>query len=153
MTTLTYLTSFILLLIAVLHFLWGVDVYWPAKDEASLAKMVVGAKGITQMPNFWACSFVTVALLIGAVIVLRLAGVMDVKAFGLKALPLWLFQLAGLGFALVLLSRGIIGFTPFWAQITPEEPFRTWNKQFYSPLCIALGMLVNSIIVFSKFQN
>lgn len=150
MTILSYVTAVILLLIALIHLLWGIDVYWPAKDEAALARAVVGAKDITQMPNFWACSFVTVALLIGAVIVLRLGGVMDVKAFGLTALPLWLFQLAGLGFALVLLSRGIIGLTPFWAQITPEEPFRTWNKQFYSPLCIALGMLVNSIVVFSK---
>lgn len=137
MTQISYIIAFIFLLIALLHFLWGVDVYWPASDETSLARAVVGAKGITQMPNFWACLFVTVALLISTVIILRLGGVIE-----LKALPLWLFQLAGLGLAIVFLARGIVGFTSFWQSITPEEPFRTLNKQFYTPLCVALGLAV-----------
>jgi len=145
MTVLSYITAFIFLLIALLHFLWGIDVYWPATDETSLAQAVVGVQGITQMPNFWACSFVTVALLISTVIVLRLGGVIEIKA-----LPLWLFQLAGFGLALVFLARGIVGFTSFWQSITPEEPFRTLNKLFYSPLCIALGLAVAWFLLKSK---
>ena len=107
MTNLSLAAAFILLLIAVFHLLWGFDIYWPAADETSLARAVVGAQGITQMPNLFACSFVTVALLIGTGIVLRLGGVLE-----LSAVPLWLFQLAGAGFAFVLLARGIVGSNP-----------------------------------------
>ena len=76
---------------------------------------------------------------------LRLGGVLE-----FSALPLWLFQLAGAGFAFVLLARGIVGFLPFWAEVTPEEPFRTLDKRFYSPLCLALGLAVASLVVGSK---
>ncbi|WP_427450185.1 DUF3995 domain-containing protein [Litorimonas sp. WD9-15] len=148
MTLLSQITAAILLLIALFHLLWGINVYWPAKDEASLARAVVGAKGITQMPNFWACSFVTVALLIGAVIVLSLGG-----AVRLASIPIWIFQILGAGFALVLLARGIIGFTPFWAGITPEEPFLTLNRLYYSPLCLALGASVVTLLIRSRFYN
>lgn len=148
MTLLSQATAFILLLIALLHFLWGINIYWPAKDEAALARAVVGAKGITQMPNFWACSFVTVALLIGTVIVLRLGG-----AIQMTAIPLWIFQILGAGFALVLLARGIVGFTPFWASLTPEEPFRTLNRLYYSPLCLGLGASVLALLIWSRFYN
>lgn len=141
MTIISQATAFILLLIALLHFLWGINFYWPAKDEAALARAVVGAKGITQMPNFWACSFVTVALMIGSLIVLTLGDLVRV-AF----LPLWVFQILGAGFAFVLLTRGIVGFTPFWASITPDEPFRTLNRLYYSPLCVALGMSVITLV-------
>ncbi|MEP4052252.1 MAG: DUF3995 domain-containing protein [Litorimonas sp.] len=145
MTLLSQITAAILLLIALLHFLWGVNVTWPAKDEASLARAVVGAKGITQMPNFWACSFVTVALLIGTMIVLTLGG-----AVQMASLPMWIFQILGAGFALVLLARGIVGFSPFWAGLTPEEPFRTLNRLYYSPLCLALGLSVVILIWHSR---
>lgn len=141
MTNLSLATAVILLLIAALHLLWGLNVYFPASDETSLARAVVGARGITQMPNLFACSFVAVALLIGTGIVLRLGGFLE-----LSAVPLWLFRLAGAGFAFVLLARGIVGFLPFWAEITPEEPFKTLNRQFYSPLCIALGLAVASLV-------
>jgi len=97
------------------------------------------------MPNFWACSFVALALIIGTMIVLRLGGVIAIGA-----LPLWLFQLAGVGLALVFLSRGIIGFTPFWESLLPEDPFRTWNKQFYSLLCLLLSTAVAVFVVRSK---
>jgi len=145
MTNLSLATSFILLLIAALHLLWGFDVYFPATDETSLAQTVVGAQGITRMPSFFACSFVSVALLIGTGIVLRLGGVLE-----LSAVPLWLFRLAGAGFAFVLLARGIVGFLPFWAEVTPEQPFRTLDKRFYSPLCIALGLAAASLVVGSR---
>ena len=105
----------------------------------------MGAKGITQMPNFWACSFVTVALLVGSVIALNLG-----RVIRLNAVPFWLFQLLGAGFAFVLLARGIVGFTPFWASLTPEEPFKTLNRLYYSPLCLALGLSVSVLLLQSK---
>lgn len=142
MTSLSYITAVILFVIAALHFLWGVGVYWPVAGETELARAVVGAKGITRMPSFAACLFVTLALMAGIVIVLRLGGVIA-PTF----IPLILFQIAGAGFAFVLLSRGVVGFLPFWAEITPEEPFRRLDRQFYSPLCIALGLAVAWLVL------
>jgi len=131
--------------IAALHFLWGLGVYWPAGDETSLARAVVGAKDIARMPSFLACSVVSICLLIGMMIVLRLGGVMKIKF-----IPLWLFKLVGMGMALVFLSRGIVGFLPFWAEMTPEEPFRTFDKRYYSPLCLALGLAVGTLVFRAK---
>lgn len=145
MILLSYGTAFILFVIAFLHLLWGVDVYWPAQDETGLARAVVGAKGIMQMPNLWACLFVTAALSVGIYIVLTLGGVLRTAS-----LPIWVFQILGAGFAFVLLARGIIGFTPFWASLTPEEPFLTLNRLYYSPLCLALGLSVVSLIWHSR---
>ena len=141
MTALSYITAGIMFLIAALHFLWGVGVYWPAENETSLARAVVGARDIAFMPSFLACAFVAACLGIGIVIVLRLGGVMEIGF-----LPLWLFKLAGAGLAFVFLSRGIVGFLPFWAEMTPEEPFRTFDKRYYSPLCLALGLAVRRLI-------
>jgi len=148
MTALAYITAFIFILIAFIHCLWGIDIYWPAKDEASLASAVVGAQGLSQMPNLAACLFVAAALVIGTIIVLRLGGVIE-----LKRLPIWLFHLAGFGLAAVFLARGIVGFTAFWVEMTPEEPFRTLNRKFYSPLCIALGVAVSTLLIHSKFLS
>lgn len=142
MTSLSYATAVILSVIALLHLLWGVGVYWPIAGEAELARAVVGAEGITRMPPFAACLFVTLALTVGIVIVLRLGGLIA-PTF----IPLILFQIAGVGFAFVLLSRGIVGFLPFWAEVTPEQPFRRLDRQFYSPLCIALGLAVAWLVM------
>ena len=147
MTFITYTTALTFLLIALTHFIWG-SYLLARPNEISLARAVVSARGITQMPNFWACSFVALALIIRTLIVLRLGGVVAIKA-----LPLWLFQLASVGLVLVFLSRGIIGFTPFWETLLPEEPFRTWNKQFYSPLCLLLGLAVAVLVVRSKLLS
>jgi len=100
------------------------------------------------MPNVWACSFVTIALMFGAVIVLKLGGVLR-----WVSLPIWVFQILGAGFALVLLARGVIGFTPFWAGITPEEPFKTLNRLYYSPLCLGLGLSVATLLIKSRAGN
>ncbi len=145
MTTLTYFTSVIFLMIAILHALWGIGVSWPAANETALARMVVGAPGITQMPPLAACLFVTICLLIGMAIVLRLGGVLILPMF-----PYWFIRLAGAGVALVFLARGIVGFLPFWAEITPEEPFRHLDKRYFSPLCIGLGLAVATLVIQSK---
>lgn len=145
MPVLATATAFVLFIIACLHLLWGLGVYWPFMTESDLARAVVGAKDITRMPSFGACVFVTLALTVGIVIVLRLGGVIAPKS-----IPLILFQIGGAGFAFVLLSRGLVGFLPFWAEITPEQPFRRLDIRFYSPLCILLGLAVVYLLFRSK---
>ena len=51
----------------------------------------------------------------------------------------WL-NLVGLVLAALFLARGIVGFTPWWASVTPEPNFRLNDRRIYSPLCLFLGL-------------
>ena len=41
--------------------------------------------------------------------------------------------------AAVFLLRGVAGFSPWMAKRHSAEPFATYNRSDYSPLCLALG--------------
>ncbi|MEM8537392.1 MAG: DUF3995 domain-containing protein [Pseudomonadota bacterium] len=124
----TILLTFILGLIALLHLAWALRIWFPIREEAALARAVVGAKGIAQMPNTAACLFVVLAL---AVVVAALW----LQHFALARLLL-------LGATLVFLVRGAVAYTPIWRRITPEEPFRSNDARFYAPLCLLIGVML-----------
>jgi hypothetical protein len=42
--------------------------------------------------------------------------------------------------AAIFLARGIAGYTPTWRRRFYDEPFTTFDKRYYSPLCILLGL-------------
>lgn len=132
-------TAAILLALSVLHLLWALQVWWPIRDEVQLARAVAGFPGISQMPPPLACFFVA-----GALGVLAVSAMADVFA----PAPPMLAWLATAGGALVFLARGAVGFTPYWARATPEQPFRTLDRRYYSPLCLGLGAL-QALLVFS----
>ena len=52
---------------------------------------------------------------------------------------LWL-SLGGVALGLVFLARGVVGYTAWWAGITPEPNFRLNDRRVYSPLCILLAL-------------
>lgn len=120
-----------LLAVSMAHFIWGIGKTWPIRDEKLLARTVVGAKGIVRMPHRLLSLGVSIAALAAGVLALSLA---DPTAGGL-----WLDAL-GLAAGAVFLARGVVGYMPFWAALTPEEPFRTLDRKNYSPLCIGLGI-------------
>lgn len=119
--------------LALLHVHWGLGGIWPARDEASLARAVVGAPGIRKMPPAIACF--TVAVLLGA------AGVWPLFQAGLVSTPLprWITTPAGMGLAFVFLARGVAGYLPAWRRMTPEQPFAALDRALYAPICLALG--------------
>jgi hypothetical protein len=124
-----------LLAIAALHAYWGLGGVWPARDERSLARMVVGSKGIERMPSRFACLAVA-ALLAGAafwpfVLTQRLA----------EFWPRWVTLGGGVALAAVFLGRGAISFIPALRRLGPEEPFASLDRRFYGPLCMILGLL------------
>lgn len=119
-----------LLAVAIAHFLWSIGRTWPIRDEALLAKTVVGVPGITRMPPKIATFGVAIATLTAAIVALALAD--DVSGGP------WLSAL-GVALALVFFARGVIGYTAWFARLTPEEPFRTLDRRNYSPLCLLLG--------------
>ena len=118
MGLLAVLLTTVLLVLAALHMVWGLRIWWPLDDERALARAVVGARNIERMPSPLACFVVTAALSAIALLALMLGGVVR-----FPALPTWLLLLAGLGSAAVMVLRGLAGFTPFWARMAPEEPF------------------------------
>lgn len=127
MTFVAIIASATLIVIAAVHLLWALGYWWPIKDEAQLARTVVGTKGIEKMPGAVACSLVVVALLFAA------------------AWP-WFpdspFKGGGLFIiAIVFQIRAVAAFTPLMKRATPEQPFRKMDETYYAPLCILLGIV------------
>ncbi|WP_368184333.1 DUF3995 domain-containing protein [Aestuariibius sp. HNIBRBA575] len=120
-----WILSGVLLILAGLHIMWGLGIWWPNRDEAALARTIAGFKGIDRMPGAIPCAIVAVALLAAA----RWPHLEDG----------FLRNLGMFGFAAVFLGRGSIGFTQKWADITPEQPFRRLDRHYFSPLCLLIG--------------
>jgi hypothetical protein len=125
--------STVLWALAALHFYWGAGGIWPAKDETSLARQVVGAPGIRKMPPPLACMSVAAMLAMLGALPLLLLGILPVF------LPAWSIFAAGVGATLVFLARGWAAWHPKFRKHFPEEPFATLDRRYYAPLCLAIG--------------
>lgn len=125
--------------VSLAHFLWSIGRTWPIRNEKLLAQTVVGFKDIERMPPRLASLAISIATLSAAVYALALA---DHDSGGI-----WL-DLGGLALAAVFLARGIVGFTAWWAEKTPEPNFRLNDRRVYSPLCLALGLGFLALVVF-----
>lgn len=127
MTLLALLVSAGLIVIAAIHLVWALGIWWPLRDEATLARAVVGTKNITEMPGPVACSLVVVALLFAA-------AWPWFPNSGFKAIGL-------VGIAMVFQLRAILAYSPFMKRKCPEQPFRRFDEAYYAPLCIFFGMV------------
>lgn len=134
MIPLAFLLSFVLLLVTALHVYWGIGGIWPGRDPRSCARAVVGFRGVNEMPTPFA-SFAVAACL-------GLMTLWPLALIGLFASP---FPREGLAatsmlIGLVFLGRGLVGFTPWWRRLTPEQPFARLDVRYYSPLCLLIGL-------------
>jgi hypothetical protein len=120
-----------LLAIGIAHLLWSIGILWPIRDEALLARAVVGSPGVERMPPKVRSLGVAILILLACVVAFSVA---DPVSGGLP-----LTFLAALA-ALLFLGRGAIGYTDWWRTRTPEEPFRSLDRKTYSPLCLILGV-------------
>jgi len=123
----------VLTAIAILHAAWGLKVVWPAADERKLVATVVGQRGRTRMPPPWQCLAVAAAVFLQALIALAAANF--IAAPVAKPVVALLALLCALGFAV----RGGMGFTTGWRARYPQEPFAKLDREYYSPLCLALA--------------
>ena len=133
--------SLILGAIAALHAAWAARIWWPIRDEAALARTIAGFRGIERMPDILPSLAVTTVLFV----CMLLAADMSF-APGLTKLPHMLVAVATAGASIVFLARGMAGFTSFWARLTPEQPFRTLDRRYYSPLCILIGLGLATLV-------
>lgn len=127
MTILALLASGGLIVIAAIHLMWALGIWWPIKDETALARAVVGTKGIEKMPGAVPCALVVVALLFAA-------AWPWFAASPLKTLGLF-------GIAFVFQLRAILAYSPLMKRLAPEQPFRRLDEAYYGPLCIFFGVV------------
>ena len=128
MTALSVLLAAALLAAAALHLLWAIGYWWPIRDEAALARAVVGVRGVARMPGAAACSAVAVALLFAA---------MWARALG--RVGHWVVTAVGLALAAGILRPGAATYVGLIRRLAPEEPFATLDRRWYAPLCLAFG--------------
>ena len=133
----------VLLVLSILHLIWGFGGTWPEKDAQALARRVAGFKGVRDMPRPAACFFVAAALAFAAIITLAAAGVLP------TSYPHWLVRTALGAVAAIFTLRGLLAYTPQWRERTPEEPFASLDRRYYGPLCLFIGGAL-TVIVFSR---
>ena len=145
MTFLALITAAILWLIAGLHMLWAFGNPWPFKSEHELAKSV-GGPSLDHNIGF-AAKFIITVIAAGAIWV---AGLLPLMQTSLLPNPLgqvvlyWLLVLQ----TAVFLIRGALGYIDL-VPASAHEPFHTYNRRYFSPLIISLGLSCAAILIFS----
>jgi len=124
------LTFIPMLAIALVHLLWAFGFTYPAKTEEILAKTVLGYKGVSRMQPKMLSLGMAVAIMAAGIWVLALS----------DPDPNLVLTAGGIILGLVFLGRGVIGYTKWWRDLTPEEPFATFDKKLYSPLCLGISL-------------
>lgn len=120
-----------LLAVSLAHFVWSLGRTWPIQNEKLLAQTVVGFRDVERMPPRLASLGVALASLGAGVLALALA---DHDSGG------WWLNLLGVVAGLGFLARGVVGYLPWWVELTPEPSFRFNDKRVYTPLCLGVGV-------------
>jgi Protein of unknown function (DUF3995) len=133
MTVVALLLTAVIAAIAVIHAYWAAGGLWPGNTEQELANTVVGIPRLTRMPPSWLTAFAAVVFagLAAWPFVLAPIAVRIIT----PALPI----AATLAVAAVFLGRGVTGYLPAWRRRHSAQPFATYDRLFYSPLCLVLG--------------
>lgn len=134
-------TALVLGLTSVLHFYWAAGGMWPARDEQSLARTVIGGNGIAGMPDR--------RLTIAVASCIGLAAIWPMLWLGWVATPApdWLLTAGMAVLCVVFIARGIAGFIPAVKKMNSEEPFATLNAHYFSPLIMLLGLILTLLLL------
>ena len=125
--------ALLLAAIAGLHAYWGRGGLWPAATEDELIATVIGNARAKRMPSPALCLLVALAIAVIAIWPLLLA-----QTPGTATLrPL--LQFGGFAIMAVFLLRGIAGYLPAWRRLHPREPFASYDRRYYSPLCLLIA--------------
>ena len=121
--------------LGLLHLIWAAGASFPFPNEQSLARSVVGRRGITRLPSHAAVALLGVLLLGGA-------GAAIIMGHYHTAFPALKYLLVPVGLFLsaIFFLRGIVGVLPAFERAAPEQPFLSLNRRLYSPLCVLIGL-------------
>ncbi len=136
MMPLAAIVAAVLVVIALLHLAWALGLWTPIRDEARLARHVIGTRGVIRMPGAVPCALVAVAL-----------------AF-VASLP-FTPELPGQRILLILaggvfVARGLAAYMPSWRRLTPEADFARLDRRLYGPLCLLVGA---ALLILSAMQG
>lgn len=130
----SYVLVVVLAAIALLHLGWALGLSFPCANEQSLARTVVGRRGITRMPSKSASLFAAICLAVSAYWAWRLGWHPDAHE------AKWFLGPVGLIIGFVFVARGVIGVLPAFERTMPEQPFLRLNRRVYSPLAFMIGL-------------
>ncbi len=129
--------TMLLVMIGLLHVVWGFGSFWPANDAEQFMSTFVGDPGPVP-PQL-------LSLLFG--LIFMAMGVMFSLWAWEKELPgprkLW--QILMIAIVSIFALRGLAGYLPVFAGSL--DPFMTLNRQLYSPLCIIIALAGTIILV------
>ncbi len=131
----------VLQVIAAIHVLWAFGVYWPANSAKQLAAMVAGVQKPKAMPPAALTIFIAGCFSVMGTVALWEAGRIDI---------LWLAGVQGKiapVLAVIFIGRGVLTYLPFGPLTKACEPFRTFDRKAFAPLCICLGVSFLSIVI------
>ncbi len=116
------------------YLLWAAGSTFPFANEQSLARSVIGHRGITRVPSRRAFLYLGVLLLAAALAAFLMGGFSEMYSASKVVLaPL------GLILAFVFLIRGVAGVLPAFERAAPEQPYLRLNRRLYSPFCLLIG--------------
>lgn len=119
-----------LLALAGLHVAWAAGSSWPAPDDRSLARAIIGRE---EMPHPAGFAVVAGMLLTAAALVAGYPGGSSRLA---RLQPVGVGCVAG-----TLLLRGLAGAFGILPPQRTSQEFARWDGRLYTPLCFALAML------------
>jgi len=118
---------------AAVHASWAAGSTWPRTTSDELADLVVGRR---PMPGPVACSVVAAALGTASVATARAST--TTRPGGAPR-----SRAVASVVAAAMLARGIGGVAADVCHLGQQtSEFRRWNRRFYNPLCVSLGVLV-----------
>lgn len=123
----------LLTVIAAIHVYWGLGGLWPGTDVRTLIDTVVGDPRLDVMPSR-EITFAVAGLIFAS-------GVFALLAHAPAAGLMRLFTKTAIAvIATVFIARGISGYAlPNAIRSQMSEPFATFDRLYYSPLCLVLG--------------
>lgn len=129
------LLAIVLGCLGLLHLIWAAGIAFPFPNEQSLARSIVGRRGITRLPSRASVALLGALLICGACAAI----VMGHYAAEFPALKLLLVPV-GLFLSAIFLLRGLVGVLPAFERAAPEQPYLSLNRRLYSPLCALIGV-------------
>jgi hypothetical protein len=134
MILITIALTLIMTAIAAIHAYWAAGGLWPGKTEHELVNTVIGIPRLTRMPPAWLTALAATVFAGVAAWPLLLAPI------AARITTSGLTMAATLLLAVVFLGRGVTGYLPAWRHRHSAQPFATYDRLYYSPLCVVLGV-------------
>jgi hypothetical protein len=134
MTLIAIIIFTILTLFAIFHIIWANGIFWPAKDEQALVKMVIGEPNMRKIYSSKLTYSVAIAFIIAAIFALWGGNVIALP------LPLWIRELGVFLLAFIFGTRGLATYMIAKQLGEKTQPFKMLDRTIYAPISIIIAI-------------